>query len=170
MTDPPEPAPTDQPAPAPSSLVRLRQFSRLLDEAVEIPVLGVRVGLDSLIGLLPGVGDVVGAATAGWIIVTAARLGASRAVLLRMLANAGVDALIGMAPLAGDVFDVFFKANRRNLQLLEDHLSDPVGTHRKSRRQVALAVGGVAALLLGLVLAAGGALVVLVRAVSVMLG
>lgn len=135
------------------SLRRLRRIARIMDDAVEIPLLGVRIGLDPLLGLLPGAGDVLGAAVGGWIVVTAARLGAAPSVVARMLLNVGVDALAGAAPLVGDLFDVAFKANRRNLGILEEHVLDPTATLRRSRVVVWGAVGGVLALLVGLVAA-----------------
>jgi hypothetical protein len=89
------------------------------------------------------VGDLVGAVVSSWFLLTGARLGASPAVLARMILNLGVDALIGVIPLLGDLFDVGWKANLRNLQLLEDHLADPRGTRRRS----AWALAGIALLL-----------------------
>lgn len=124
-----------------------------MDDAVELPLLGVRIGVDPLLGLLPGAGDVLGAAVGGWIVVTAARLGAAPSVVARMLLNVGVDALVGAAPFLGDLFDVAFKANRRNLDILEEHVRDPTATLRRSRAVVWGAVGGVLALLGGLVAA-----------------
>lgn len=133
------------------ALRRVRRVARLMDDAVEIPFLGVRIGLDPLLGLLPGAGDVLGAAVGGWIVVTAARLGASASVVARMLLNVGVDALSGAVPLLGDLFDVAFKANRRNLDILEEHVLDPTATRRRSRVVVWGAAGGVLAILVGLV-------------------
>lgn len=142
---------------APSHLRGLRVVARVMDEAVEIPVLGVRVGLDALLGLVPGAGDVAGMAVSGWTVVTAARLGASGTVVARMLLNIAADALLGAVPVLGDVFDVAFRANSRNLRLVEAHLSDPRRTRRRSRLVVWGAVGGVLALLatLGIAVAWG---------------
>ena len=134
-------------------LRRLRRVARVMDDAVEIPVVGVRVGLDPLLGLLPGAGDILGAAVGSWIVVKAARLGASPVVVARMLLNVGVDALAGAAPLLGDLFDVAFKANRRNLELLEEHVRDPTATRRRSRVVVWGTVGAVFVLLAGLLAA-----------------
>ncbi len=165
MNDPAESRADGGPEPA-DPLARIRRVTRVMDDAVEIPFLGLRVGLDALIGLIPGVGDVAGAAVGGWIVVTAARLGASGGVLIRMLANAGVDALVGAVPVLGDVFDLAFRANRRNLRLLEAHVQDPAGTHLASRRLIGSAVAGVIALLVGLVLVMGWALVAVSRAIA----
>jgi hypothetical protein len=137
---------------------RIRQVARVMDDAITIPGTNIRIGLDPLIGLIPGVGDVTGAAINGWIIVTAGRLGASPAVLARMLANAGIDALFGAIPFLGDLFDFGFKAHRRNLKVLEAHLADPRAAHRRSTLVLAAAGGGVVALLTGLILLTGWAL------------
>lgn len=141
---------SDRPA---DPIERIRSVSRLMDEAFRIPGTRFRVGLDGLLGLIPGVGDVTGAAMGGWIVVSAARLGAPPSLLLRMLVNVGLDALVGGVPVVGDLFDFAFKAHRRNFRLLEAHLADPERTRRASRRAVALAVAGVLALTVLLALA-----------------
>src|SRR5687768_16003747 len=84
----------------------LRALARLMDSAVAIPGTGIRVGLDSLIGLVPGIGDLAGAAMSGYIVLAAARLGAPAPVLIRMVANIAVDGVVGSVPLLGDLFDV----------------------------------------------------------------
>ena len=130
-------------------LKRLKAVTGVLDDAVEVPLLRFRVGLDPLLGLLPGVGDVVGAAFSGWMVITAARMGATPSTLARMLANLGLDLLSGALPLLGDAFDIAFKANRRNLRIVEKQVLDPDGTRRRSR---ALVVGA-AASVVGVILA-----------------
>jgi hypothetical protein len=144
---------------------RIRQVARVMDDAFTIPGTSIRIGLDPLIGLIPGAGDVVGAGINGWIIMSAARLGASRLVLTRMLANAGVDALFGAVPFLGDLFDFAFKAHRKNLRLLEEHLADPREVHRRSRSLLLVAGAGVTALLAGLALLLSWGVVELLRAV-----
>ena len=132
-------------------LERLETVARVMDDAIEIPLLRFRVGIDPILGLLPGAGDVAGAIFSGWMVVTAARMGASPATILRMLLNLGLDALAGAVPFLGDLFDVFFKANRRNLKIVQDHVVDPEGVHRRSRRVlIATVVGTVAAVILTL--------------------
>jgi hypothetical protein len=131
-------------------LVQIRRIVRIMDDALEIPGLGLRIGLDPIIGLLPGAGDLLSAAVSGWVIVTAARLGASPAVLARMLGNAGVDALFGAVPFLGDLFDFAFKAHRKNLGLLEAHFADPGETRRRSRWLLMSLAGGACALLAGM--------------------
>lgn len=103
-------------------LKRVRRFARLLDSKFQIPGTRWRFGLDPVIGLVPGAGDAAGAALSLWIIVESGRLGAPSATLLRMLLNVLVDTLAGSIPLVGDVFDAGYKANLRNLALLEQAL------------------------------------------------
>jgi len=102
-------------------LRRMHGLARLMDTAIRIPGTGVRLGADSVLGLLPGVGD-AGAALVGLFIVNEARrLGVPTQTLMRMLGNLGVDTIGGSVPLLGDIFDVYFKSNRRNLKIVLDH-------------------------------------------------
>jgi hypothetical protein len=117
------------------------------------------VGIDPLLGLLPGVGDWMGWAAATHLVVAAARLGAPTPVILRMAGNALVDAVVGSIPILGDVFDLGWKANRRNLVLLERVVADPAATARASR----LMVGTVLAGTLGVTVASAVGVLVLVR-------
>ncbi len=104
---------------------RLRALARTLDLAFEIPGTGRRFGLDSVIGLIPGVGDAATAALSGYIVYEAWRLGASRATLGKMLGNIGLDFAAGSIPVLGDLFDFAFKANVRNLRLLGIDVRNP---------------------------------------------
>lgn len=117
----------------------------------------MRVGLDPLLGLIPGAGDLAGAALGGWVILLAARAGAPRGMLLRMLANIGIDTVLGSVPVVGDIFDAGYKANLRNVALLERHLEAP----RAAGRSSAIFVGLLLAALL-LLVAGGVAVTVLV--------
>ena len=125
---------------------RLRTLARLLDSALRIPGTQYRFGIDAIIGLVPGIGDAIGAIFSMFIVFQAARLGVSRATLMRMLGNVALDTLVGAVPLLGDLFDAGWKSNTRNIGLLESHLERPVSTRRSSRRVVVLV--GVALLLL----------------------
>lgn len=100
-----------------ATLRRLALLETLLDRALRLPVVG-RVGLDSIVGLVPVVGDAVAALMGLVIVVEATRLGAPRWLQLRMLANLAVDTGLGAVPVAGDLFDVFFKSNTANMKLL----------------------------------------------------
>ena len=104
------------------TLARLRSLSSLLDSSIRIPGLGYRIGLDPLIGLIPGFGDALTLLPAGYIIFEAYRLGVPKATLARMALNLGIETLFGAVPFLGDLFDATFKANNRNLYLLERHL------------------------------------------------
>lgn len=105
-------------------LDRLRRIARFMDTAVEVPVIGVRVGLDPLLGLLPVAGDVLAAVISGWILVEARRMGAPWGLIGRMLGNVALDLSVGAVPLVGDLFDVLYRANLRNVALLEKHLDE----------------------------------------------
>jgi Domain of unknown function (DUF4112) len=99
----------------------LRRWSTRLDSAFEIPGLRVRFGWDPLLGLLPGLGDLITPLYSIAVLLTAAQLGVPRVVQLRMLLNVIVDAVVGAVPLAGDAFDIAWKANDWNMRLLERH-------------------------------------------------
>jgi hypothetical protein len=137
---------------------RLARLAWLLDSSIPIPGTSFTIGLDALIGLFPVVGDLVGALLSGYIVKEAAALGASKSILARMALNVAVEGLVGMIPFAGDLFDAAFKANQRNVRLLNAYLDRPVRTTRASRAFMAglvLLLG----LLLFLMLFAGVALV-----------
>jgi uncharacterized protein DUF4112 len=133
---------------------RLRVLTKLLDNAFQVPGTRLRVGLDALIGLVPGVGDAIGAVFSAVIVFQAARLGVSRATLARMVGNVVLDTVVGEIPLLGDLFDAGWKANSKNLALLETHLEQPVATRRASLR-VLLLLGLTLGVLLAGVVAAG---------------
>lgn len=116
--------------PAEASLRRLDRFAFLLDEAVGIPGTRWRVGLDGLVGLVPGIGDGITALVALYPVLEACRHGAPTSVLARMLGNIGIDAVVGAVPVLGDFFDMRFKANRRNVELLRRHLTGAAGPSR----------------------------------------
>lgn len=102
----------------------LHHLSHLLDDFLRIPGTQIRFGLDGLIGLIPGIGDVLGA-MASWIIVLAAWLrGVPSVTLTRMFANIAIETIVGAIPLVGDAFDIWWKANRRNMALLERSTND----------------------------------------------
>ncbi|WP_445503662.1 DUF4112 domain-containing protein [Microvirga sp. G4-2] len=114
------------------SLARITLVAKLMDSAFVIPGLNRRIGLDAILGLVPGVGDALSAALASYIIWEAHQLGLPRWKIARMVANVAVDTAIGAIPLAGDVFDVFFKSNERNLRIIHDHL----GTPKRSPKEI----------------------------------
>ncbi len=107
------------------AIARITLVAKLMDSAFLIPGLNRRVGLDAVLGLVPGVGDALSAALASYIIWEARQLGLPRWKIARMIGNVAMDTAIGAIPLAGDVFDVFFKANERNLRIIHEHLGTP---------------------------------------------
>lgn len=102
-------------------LLALRKFAQLLDSALVLPGTRYRIGLDPVLGLIPGVGDLVSPLFAIAILWQARDLGIPRIVQLRMLVNVGIDALLGAVPVVGDLFDFVWKANDRNMALLEQY-------------------------------------------------
>jgi hypothetical protein len=106
-----------------AALDRLDVLANLFDTAFIVPGTSVRFGIESLIRLVPGVGDAVASALSFYLLYEASRLGVPRLLLARMAANVLLEGAIGVVPLAGDAFDVFFRANRRNIALLRAHFA-----------------------------------------------
>lgn len=103
-------------------IARIERLTKWLDSSLPVPGLGITIGWDTIIGLLPGVGDLATTAISGWIINEARQLGVSRFTLARMIANTSIDAIVGSIPVAGDLFDAAYKANVKNLRLLKNSL------------------------------------------------
>jgi hypothetical protein len=130
-------------APLPVKRTRLEHLSslaNLLDNSIPVPGTRMRVGLDAIIGLIPGIGDAVGGAASAYIIFQAARLGAPVAVLLRMLLNVGIEVVLGVIPFIGDLFDAGWKANLRNIALLRRTV-EARGEAGRSSAAVVIGVG-----------------------------
>ena len=104
------------------ALARLTLIARVMDAAVTIPGVNVRLGVDAALGLVPAVGDMLAGAVAAFIVFEARRLGAPPVLVARMVANVVLDTVVGAVPFLGDAFDVGFKANLRNVELLRRHL------------------------------------------------
>lgn len=102
-----------------------------LDSSIPLPG-GYRIGLDGIIGLIPGVGDIVGGGLSSWILYQGYQQGVPKFILARMLINVFVDAVVGAIPIAGDLFDFFWKANQRNAALLEAYKQNPTETYRRA--------------------------------------
>lgn len=101
---------------------RVEALERLLEGLFEVPVLGRKVGLDAIVGLIPVAGDVIAAAMGLYLVWEARNLGMSRWQLWRMAGNVGIDSLVGAVPLAGDLFDFIYRSNTRNLKIIRKHL------------------------------------------------
>ncbi|PSB10202.1 DUF4112 domain-containing protein [Pleurocapsa sp. CCALA 161] len=113
---------TPLPAKQISKLTKLRRVSRILDNAIAIPGTKISFGLDPILGLLPGGGDTVTGGIAAYIVVEAARMGVPREILWKMVGNILIDSFAGTVPVVGDIFDLGWKANIKNIELLEKHL------------------------------------------------
>jgi hypothetical protein len=107
------------------AIKRLRALSYLMDNSIPIPGTGFRFGIDPIVGLLPGAGDVLSNCIAAYIVFEATRLGIPREMLFQMVGNILLDTAAGSVPAFGDLFDLGFKANSRNYKLLESHLKLP---------------------------------------------
>lgn len=130
---------------APSKLAtlnRLRKFSRLLDSAIGIPGTKFRVGLDPILGLIPGAGDFLGTALSAYLVIEAARLGLPKETLLKMVSNIVLESAVGTVPVVGDLFDVAWKANTKNFELVEAHLNISQEAEKKNYWFIFLLLAG----------------------------
>jgi hypothetical protein len=129
----------------------------VLDSAITIPGTSIRLGLDSIIGLFPAGGDAIGAALSSIIVMTALKQGVPKPIIWRMVSNVVIDTLIGTVPLFGDLFDVAWKANSKNAELLAQYEGAPEKTTTRSRGFAILVV--VVLLLILAAIVAGGILI-----------
>ncbi len=114
-------------------LRRLDKLSQFLDNAFAIPGTRFRIGLDGIIGLIPGIGDAAGAVLSIYVIVQAARLGLPVSALFRMVGNVALETVVGAVPIAGDIFDIVWKANSKNMALLRRHRPSGITKARTPR-------------------------------------
>lgn len=105
----------------PADLIALRRFAYLMDQAFALPGTNIRVGLDAVLGLIPGIGDIIGGILSTWIIAGALRHRVPKWVIARMVWNVAIDLFFGAVPVAGDVFDFLYEENIKNMRLLEKH-------------------------------------------------
>ena len=143
--------PARRPSSPGESVPTVRRLARLLDAAVRVPGTNIRFGLDAVLGLIPGAGDILGGVLSSFIIVQAARVGAPRSVLARMVMNVAIDSIVGAVPILGDLFDVGWKSNTRNAELLEQYVARPRTTRTASRWAVIAAVAAVALIVVGMI-------------------
>lgn len=117
----------------------LGKLAWLLDASIPVPLTRWRIGLDGIIGLIPGVGDVLASTASMWIVLAGVRRGVPLSVVLRMVMNVGLETIIGSIPIIGDLFDFAFRANLRNLALIRQYEENPAKTHKGSRLGMAIA-------------------------------
>lgn len=144
------------------SLAEVEALAWLLDNSIPVPGTGRRFGVDAIVGLVPIVGDAISAGLGLLVVWRASRMGLPRIVVMRMLVVSAVDLVIGSIPLVGDAFDLWFKANTRNLGLLRRHLERP----ETSTRDDWMVVTGLLAVLLAIVALIGWFIVSVVAAVA----
>lgn len=130
--------------PSRETLEALRRWAVLLDSAFRIPGTSIRFGLDALIGLIPGIGDISTPTFSALLLLQAVRMRLPIVVQARMVLNAGVDMLIGLVPVLGDLVDIGWKANLRNLALLERHARPGVPPSRADYIFVVVCLVGLA--------------------------
>ena len=106
-----------------NKLRRIRKIAKLLDTAIGIPGTKLRIGLDPILGLLPGGGDLIGGLISAYMIYLAASFGLEKPKITQMVKNIALETFVGFIPVVGDIFDFYFKANIRNLDILEQHLA-----------------------------------------------
>ena len=135
----------------------LERLSWLLDDLFRIPVIGWRIGLDALVGFIPGVGDTATTVASLYILTSAVRYRVPKITLLRMGLNLGIDYVVGALPLVGDLFDAWWKSNQKNIDLLRRRATVSASEARKGKISDWLFVGLIILLLVGL--AVGAALV-----------
>lgn len=151
---PRKPSTADQRA----TLARLEKFSQFTDNSIALPFTRFKIGVEPLIGLVPGIGDLAGLLMSCYVLLEAQRAGASGKVKRQMLRNMGIDFALGLVPVLGDAFDAVFKANMRNTRLLRDFLNQELAVEPPPRRfpwkvliglsvLFAAVIGGVAVLL-----------------------
>lgn len=112
---------------------RMEMVAKLLDNAFAIPGTNQRVGIDAIIGLIPGFGDVATTILSSYVIWEARHLGVSRFATWRMLSNLAIHASVGAIPVVGDVFDAFFRVNQRNMRIVRAHLENTRGAADPAR-------------------------------------
>jgi hypothetical protein len=139
---------------------RVRVLARLLDSSIPVPGTSWKIGFDPIIGLIPGIGDLIGAVVSGYIIIEAVRAEVPTLTLVRMLVNVGIDTVLGAVPAVGDVFDAAWKSNTMNVALLERHVAGMEGGPGRIlvKRRNVLGVIAIALILLVLIVGAGLAL------------
>lgn len=111
-----------------STVESIEALAQLMDSQFKVPGIGINLGVDTIIGLIPGVGDTIGLGIAGYIVMRGAKMGVAKDQITKMGFNIFVDWLIGLVPIIGDLFDMGWKANNRNAQIIREHFEDNLRT------------------------------------------
>ena len=106
-----------------TAITRLERFSKMTDSSIRLPFTKFNIGVDAVIGLVPVIGDAAGLISSSYVLLEAQRMGVSKRIKLKIIANMLIDFVGGLIPLFGDVFDALFKANTRNTKILKDYLA-----------------------------------------------
>jgi hypothetical protein len=144
----------------------LERLSWLMDDLIRIPGLNWRIGLDALVGLIPGFGDTATSLVSFYILASAVRYRVPKVTLLRMGVNLGIDYLVGSFPVVGDLFDAWWKSNQRNVELLNKRATVSADEAREGKISDWLFVGLIILLLIGLVLGAAAVSIYLLLQVA----
>jgi hypothetical protein len=130
------------------ALGEVEMLAWLLDNSIPVPGTGGRrIGADAIVGLVPVVGDLLSAGVGLFVVWRGSRVGLPKVVVARMLANSAIDLAVGAIPVVGDAFDLWFKANTRNLALMRRYLESPVASTRRESLGLAILIGSVAVLI-----------------------
>lgn len=144
-------------------LKRLRTLTHVLDNAIPIPGTPYSIGLDPLLGLFPAGGDIAGAALSAYIVISSAKLGLPQESLVRMVLNILLEVFVGTVPVLGDLFDVAWKANVKNMELLDTHIKSPHKGKKADKWFVLMLMGG-------LMLAVVGAIALGITLITLLFG
>lgn len=132
-------------------LAEMEVLAWLLDSSIPIPLIGRRIGLDAVVGFVPGLGDLLSGGLGIFVVIRGAMLGLPRVVLARMLANVGIDFVVGAIPVLGDAFDLWFKSNQRNVGLARRYIAEPEASTRGQWLFLLAIVGVLLLAMLGIV-------------------
>ncbi|MBR8828724.1 MAG: DUF4112 domain-containing protein [Gomphosphaeria aponina SAG 52.96 = DSM 107014] len=149
-----------------SQVEKLRSLTNLLDNAIAIPGTRYRLGIDPLLGLFPAAGDYITAGLSAYIVVEAAKIGVPKKTLFRMVLNIVFDALAGTVPLLGDLFDATWKANVKNMALLDSYLDSTVMREKADWWFIALLLGGLLLVVISVSVVSLSILAFLFRAIN----
>jgi hypothetical protein len=157
---------TEEPA-ARQSALDVERLAHWLDTLFEIPGIRLRFGIDALLGLVPGVGDTVSTLASVYILKSASEFGVARVTIARMTLNIVIDLLVGAVPILGDLFDVYWKANRKNIELLRSHMKANPAVERELTRSDGFFVAGMVAVIAVIFIASiAGAYFLITKAVQ----